>query len=136
MLYEVITKIDVDAMALPMIGIGMALRLSGVGARRGAAGNALAGFGVLFLGISFLQQSISGTDRLFDPAALNSLGGFSVVAFVLAGLLLTTLMQSSRITSYNVCYTKLLRIKGCAARVSPTDTACTQITDSGAPPGK
>lgn len=88
-------KVDVDAMALPMIGVGMALRLSGAGARRGAAGNALAGFGVLFLGISFLQQSISGTDQLFDPTLLNSLGALSVIAFLLGGLLLTTLMQSS-----------------------------------------
>ena len=50
----------IEAAALPMIGIGMALRLSGPELRRGAAGNALAGFGVLFLGIGFLQQAFPG----------------------------------------------------------------------------
>jgi phosphate:Na+ symporter len=88
-------KIKVEVAALPMIGIGMALRLSGSEKRRGAAGTALAGFGVLFLGISYLQQSFSGTAQGFDLAALSGHGTLSVVAFVLAGLLLTTLMQSS-----------------------------------------
>jgi phosphate:Na+ symporter len=49
-------KIKVDAAALPLIGLGMALRISGPQTRRGAIGGALTGFGVLFLGISFIQQ--------------------------------------------------------------------------------
>lgn len=88
-------KIKVEVMALPMIGIGMALRLSGAETRRGAVGTALAGFGALFLGIGYLQQSLSGTAEGFDLASLSGQGIGSVVAFVLAGLLLTTLMQSS-----------------------------------------
>ena len=87
-------KIKVEAMALPLIGIGMALRLSGAESRRGAAGTALAGFGVLFLGIGFLQQAFTGGEAL-NLAALSGRGVLSVLAFVLAGLLLTVLMQSS-----------------------------------------
>lgn len=88
-------KIKVEVAALPMIGIGMALRLSGAETRRGAAGGALAGFGVLFLGIGFLQQAFAGAGQAFDLAALGGQGLWSIVAFVLAGLLLTVLMQSS-----------------------------------------
>ena len=88
-------KIKVEAAALPMIGIGMALRLSGADTRRGAAGTALAGFGVLFLGIAYLQQAFSGAALGFDLSALSGHGLQSVLAFLLAGLLLTTVMQSS-----------------------------------------
>lgn len=88
-------KIKVEAAALPMIGLGMALRLSGAETRRGASGTALAGFGVLFLGIGFLQQAFSGTDAGIDLVGLSGQGFMSVVYFVLAGILLTVLMQSS-----------------------------------------
>lgn len=88
-------KIQVEAAALPLIGLGMALRLSGSDTRRGAGGGALAGFGVLFLGIAFLQQAFAGTGPPLDLSALAGHGLVSIVAFVLAGLLLTVLMQSS-----------------------------------------
>jgi phosphate:Na+ symporter len=88
-------KIKVEAAALPLIGIGMALRLSGPETRRGAIGGALAGFGVLFLGIGFLQQGFAGSGSAIDLAAFGGLGWRSVLAFVGAGLLLTILMQSS-----------------------------------------
>lgn len=88
-------KIKVDAVALPLIGIGMAFHLSGPETRRGAVGGALAGFGILFLGIDFLQRAFSGIGEGVDLAALGGRGIVSVAAFVLAGLLLTVLMQSS-----------------------------------------
>ena len=53
-------KFKIDLLALPLIGIGMALRLSGENTRRGALGLALAGFGVLFLGIDLMSTSFSG----------------------------------------------------------------------------
>lgn len=51
-------KIKIEVAALPPIGVGMGLRLSGPQTRRAALGTALTGFGVLFLGIGFLQQAI------------------------------------------------------------------------------
>lgn len=88
-------KIKVDAAALPLIGLGMALRISGPETRRGAIGGALTGFGVLFLGIAFIQQGFAGSEQALDLASLSGRGILSVVAFVLAGLLLTVLMQAS-----------------------------------------
>jgi len=77
-------KIKIEAAALPMIGIGMALRLSGSDSRRGAGGSALAGFGVLFLGIGFLQQAFSGSGQTIDLAALAAMIYFMIFGMVRA----------------------------------------------------
>jgi phosphate:Na+ symporter len=86
-------KFKIEALALPLIGIGMALRLSGGKTRRGALGMALAGFGVLFLGIDMLRVSFSGFATDFS---LNEIGGvLGLLLMVLTGILMTVLMQSS-----------------------------------------
>ena len=86
-------KIKIDLLALPLIGVGMLLRLTGGESRRGSIGLALAGFGVLFLGIDVLRNAF--TD-LAAGMSFPELGGFwGVAAHVLIGALLTVLMQSS-----------------------------------------
>ncbi|MGB8053988.1 MAG: Na/Pi symporter [Azonexus sp.] len=91
-------RVNIEGAALPMIGIGMALRLSGPDLRRGAAGSALAGFGVLFLGLGFLQQAFPDAGSGFGPAMFAGSGAQSVLLFVLAGLLLTIVLQSSSVS--------------------------------------
>ncbi|MBU1215245.1 MAG: Na/Pi symporter [Gammaproteobacteria bacterium] len=86
-------KFKIDLLALPMIGLGMALRLSGEHSRRGAAGLALAGFGVLFLGIDMLQVAFSGFTTDFSLREFDGVTG--LLLMVLSGLLMTVLMQSS-----------------------------------------
>ena len=86
-------KFKIDVLALPLIGIGMALRLSGENSRRGALGLALAGFGVLFLGIDMLRESFSGFATGFS---LNEFDGMTgILMMVLSGILMTVMMQSS-----------------------------------------
>ncbi|MCR4297748.1 MAG: Na/Pi cotransporter family protein [Gallionella sp.] len=86
-------KFKIDVLALPLIGIGMALRLSGENSRRGALGLALAGFGVLFLGIDMLRESFTGFASGFS---LNEFDGMTgILMMVLSGILMTVLMQSS-----------------------------------------
>ena len=86
-------KFRIELLALPLIGVGMALRLSGENSRRGALGLALAGFGVLFLGIDMLRLSFSGFATGFS---LNEFGGMpGTLVMVLSGILMTVLMQSS-----------------------------------------
>ena len=87
-------KIQVEAAALPLVGLGMALRLTGADTRRAAIGTALTGFGVLFVGIGFLQQAFMLDGAALDLSALGG-GPLKVPAYVLAGALLTVLMQSS-----------------------------------------
>ena len=86
-------KLKIDAFALPFIGIGMALKLTGEGSRRGALGMAVAGFGLLFLGIDMLKQGFEG----LGPQALPSLSGDAagVALSVLVGVLLTIVLQAS-----------------------------------------
>jgi phosphate:Na+ symporter len=86
-------KFNIEALALPLVGAGMALRLTGSGQRRGAIGTALAGFGLLFLGIAMLQQSFDGlAGQVVLP---HGDGPATVLAQVAIGVLMTVLMQSS-----------------------------------------
>ena len=86
-------KFKVEALALPLIGVGALLRLTGQQRRSGAIGTALAGFGLLFLGIGLLQQSFGG---LSDRFALPQGEGVLVLLSQLGiGLMMTVVMQSS-----------------------------------------
>ncbi|MEJ2644094.1 MAG: Na/Pi symporter [Gammaproteobacteria bacterium] len=87
-------KIDVEAVALPCIGVGMVLRMIRGSAPGSGVGQALAGFGVFFLGISVLRQGFSGLATgggLVAPAAQE--GTFWLLAA--GGVALTFLLQSS-----------------------------------------
>ena len=88
-------KIKIEAAALPLVGIGMALQLVGGEGRRAPIGQVLTGFGVLFIGIGFMQQAFSNSGDAFDLARLGGYGVLSTLAFVVAGAVLTMLMQSS-----------------------------------------
>lgn len=85
--------LKIDLLALPLIGLGVGLRVTGHGTRRGALGTACAGFGLLFLGIDVLRGAFG------DVAQQISLPAGSdwrvVLTQLLAGLVLTVLMQSS-----------------------------------------
>lgn len=86
-------KFKIEALALPMIGLGVVLRLGGAGLRRGAIGDAMAGFGLLFLGIAMLQQSF--TELAGQLSLPQGEGALAVLAQLGVGALMTVLMQSS-----------------------------------------
>lgn len=86
-------KFKVEALAMPLAGLGALLRLTGEGRRSGAIGTALAGFGLLFMGIALLQQAFAG---LVGQIALpQGEGLLAVLAQLGIGALMTVLMQSS-----------------------------------------
>ncbi len=87
--------VDVKATALPAIGLGMALRLVGGGRRLGALGEALAGFGLFFLGIDVLKGALAGIEQQFPLSTFEVTGWQAVIVFSLIGFALTVLMQSS-----------------------------------------
>jgi len=111
-------KFKIEILALPLIGVGMALRLSGEGKRRGALGMAMAGFGVLFLGIDMLRESFSGFSADFSLS--EGQGVMGTLVQVLTGILLTVVMQSSS-ASLTIALTAaqggLLSAQGAAAVV-------------------
>ncbi|HJW80867.1 MAG TPA: Na/Pi symporter, partial [Acidiferrobacterales bacterium] len=88
-------NLKIEILALPLIGFGTLLRLSGAGQRRGALGTALAGFGLFFFGIDILRDGFARLGADFDLATLDSGGPGGTLLFALIGVLLTTLMQSS-----------------------------------------
>ncbi|MCU0928894.1 MAG: Na/Pi symporter, partial [Burkholderiaceae bacterium] len=86
-------RIKVEAFALPLIGLGAAARLFGRRPAFAAAGQAVAGFGLLFLGIGLLQQSFLGlADEVVLPSGEGVLGALTMVGI---GAALTVVMQAS-----------------------------------------
>ena len=89
---------SISALALPAIGVGAVLVFSRR-LHRTPHGEALIGFGIIFLGLSFLRQSVPDVaeyPRLLEQ--LTRIGGhgvFSIVVFVLIGGVLTVAVQSS-----------------------------------------
>ncbi|MCC5888074.1 MAG: Na/Pi cotransporter family protein [Gammaproteobacteria bacterium] len=88
-------KFQIQAFALPMVGIGMMMRLLGAHSRIGAVGEALAGFGLFFVGVSILQDGFAGAVERFDLAGLAVEGPLGVLLYVTIGAAITVLTQSS-----------------------------------------
>ena len=91
-------KFKVTAIAVPIIGIGVALSfLKGV--KRRHLGGFLTGFGLLFLGLGELKNSVpdvkSNTEVLEWLASFSEYGFGSIIIFVFLGTLLTVVVQSS-----------------------------------------
>ncbi len=87
-------KINLGAHALLMVFAGAGMRLFGRGRWR-PAGMALAGFGLIFAGVDALEHGMAGLAGELSLAALPPGGIGGRAAAVLAGLVLTLVMQSS-----------------------------------------
>ncbi len=87
-------KFKISAFALPLIGAGMVLRVSGGNSRRAHIGTAIAGFGIFFIGLDFLRGSFDGLSNSVPLAELGA-GPLALALFVVAGIVLTFLMQAS-----------------------------------------
>ena len=88
-------KINVEAFALPMIGLGMLFRITGGESRRAHFGLALAGFGLFFIGIDVLKDAFDGMAAAIDLAEFTAEGITGVLLFTAIGFLMTVLTQSS-----------------------------------------
>ncbi len=88
-------EIKISLFALPLIGAGMLLRLTGPGTRRGALGEALAGFGLFFIGIDALQTAFAGMAAQFDIGSLSTRGLAGMPLYLGMGFIMTVLTQSS-----------------------------------------
>lgn len=84
-----------DALALPLIGLGMLGRLFGTSTRLGAVGEAVAGFGLFFIGIDVLRGAFEGFAERVDVASFAPQGGLGVALYVLLGFAMTVVTQSS-----------------------------------------
>ncbi|MFO7481817.1 Na/Pi cotransporter family protein [Oceanibaculum nanhaiense] len=89
-------KAGVEVLALPLLGIGMIVRLvSGQRARGAGLGQAIAGFGAFFLGIAILQSGFAGLTPYISGLDLPGASLFAILGFILLGIVLTMVTQSS-----------------------------------------
>jgi phosphate:Na+ symporter len=86
---------DVEALALPLVGIGMLMRLFRRQTRISGAGEALAGFGLFFLGIQVLTTAFEGAAAGIDLSTLSPRGPAGMVLCLVIGAGMTVLTQSS-----------------------------------------
>jgi phosphate:Na+ symporter len=113
-------EIKLDAYALPVIGVGMLIRLSKPHSKSAAYGQALAGFALFLLGIQALKTGFSDVATGVDFSALPQ-GGLSAVAVYFGiGVVLTFLVQSSSATS-------AIAISATAAGMVPVEHAALVI---------
>lgn len=88
-------KFNIGLVAWPMIGIGMLLRILRPGKHLGEVGLAIAGFGVLFVGIDTLSTSFSHLVTVIPVERFTLSGPLGIVLALVIGLVLTALVQSS-----------------------------------------
>ena len=88
-------KLNIQAFALPMIGLGMLLKLINVRDQLAAFGMALVGFGLFFMGIDILKGAFDGLVQTFDLSQFKAEGLLGIGNFLLIGLVMTILTQSS-----------------------------------------
>src|SRR6516225_781099 len=85
-------RLRISAFALPMLGIGAFLWLIANGKTR-SAGAILAGFGLLFVGIDYLQTGMEGISWNLDAIGGSGFGWQWILAGI--GILMSIVMQSS-----------------------------------------
>jgi len=97
-------RISLTAWALPIVFVGALMKVIGRG-RLAAAGAAIAGFALILVGLSTLQEGMGGLAESLHPSDLPTimnasgaitLGGLAnVLLLVVIGAVMTTVMQSS-----------------------------------------
>lgn len=88
-------NIKVEIFALPLIGIGMLLKLTSGKTRLSSVGMALAGFGLFFLGIDILKDAFAGLAVSLDMQRFTLDGIAGVLLYLGIGFIMTVLTQSS-----------------------------------------
>ena len=91
-------KVNMSALALPLIGAGFLLSLA-QSRKRQLSGLFLVGFALLFIGLEFLKDSVpdirNNPDILSFLVTYTSMGFLSVLLFLVIGAILTLVVQSS-----------------------------------------
>jgi phosphate:Na+ symporter len=87
-------KLQIGSLALPLVLAGALLRLMGR-ERAADAGYGLAGFGLVFVGISALQQGMAGLEGLVTPSSFPPDTLVGRAQLLVLGLALTLVTQSS-----------------------------------------
>ena len=87
-------KMNIAAMALPLVAVGTFLKLSGDG-RAMNYGSVIAGFGLIFIGISTMQNGMAELSSSYDPTRFPGGTLLGNLLLLLIGIGMTIVMQSS-----------------------------------------
>jgi phosphate:Na+ symporter len=89
-------KVDIESFAYPAIGLGgIALMIFSSRKKVAAFCNFIIGFGLLFVGLAYMKDSMAGMVENYD---MTRLSGYPLAVFLLAGIVITMLIQSSSAT--------------------------------------
>lgn len=89
-------KISIETFAMPLIAIGgLGMIIFSNSSRYLNISKLFIGFGLLFHGLDYMKTSVDQITQLFD---LTVLAGYGLGIFLLAGFILTAVMQSSSAT--------------------------------------
>jgi phosphate:Na+ symporter len=120
-------KVDIGALALPLIFVGAVTRIVATGRLR-ATGQALAGFGLIFAGIEALQAGLAGLETSILPDVFTGDGLVATLALVGVGILVTVVTQSSSAgvaAALTAVHTDALSLSQAAAMVIGMDIGTT-----------
>ena len=87
-------KLKLGTIVLPIILIGAALKLFGK-ERLSQAGYAMAGFGLIFVGITMMQTGMAEFNQYFSPDSFTVDSLFDILLLVVIGIISTVITQSS-----------------------------------------
>lgn len=85
----------IEAVAMPILAVGVLLRLTASGRRIQGLGEALAGFGLFFLGLAILQGAFGSLSQDLAARLPSAQGISGVFVYLGIGFALTVLTQSS-----------------------------------------
>ena len=85
----------IEAFALPILTLGVILRLGCSAKRCQGLGTALAGFGLFFLGLAFLKDATGGLAAAYGAGVAQGSVSGNLGTFLLVGFVATVLTQSS-----------------------------------------
>jgi phosphate:Na+ symporter len=89
-------KVNIESFALPLIGTGgLGLIFLGKSIKYSNVSKLLVGFGFLFMGLDYMKTSVEVFANGFD---ITSIPDYGIIVYLLIGLLLTAIMQSSSAT--------------------------------------
>ncbi len=119
-------KLDIEALALPLITLGgFGVVWSAEGTRRAGLSHFVVGLGLMLMGLEFMKSGALVATELFDPAAL---AGYPLIVFLVAGLLLTAVIQSSSATimiTLSALYAGAIPLEAAAATAIGADLGTT-----------
>ncbi|NND83440.1 MAG: Na/Pi cotransporter family protein [Gammaproteobacteria bacterium] len=121
-------KMDLQAMVVPLLGIGSAMSLVSSNTRARGLGRALFAFGLLIFGLDLMKQSVAGLAHIVDFSSYQELPSW---VFLLIGVLLAAVMQSSSavmIITLSFLHSETIVLTQAAAIVIGADLGTTSTT--------